>query len=191
MVDVLLNTEDVVVLGSPETVDVLVDIGPQGTRGSKTIVGSGEPNALTLNGVILGQSLILNDIYINVAPGSNYGYMHQYVSAPGGNTWVEILRVSPAIYSSIRDVTFASGQGAITIPISDIAVVSGSALDSSRFNIQYKIAGNNPIASSFVVPELAGAGVNLVIELKAIEYVSSSWSQLSGDKEVHIFISIV
>lgn len=191
MVDVLLNTEDVVVLGSPETVDVLVDIGPQGTRGSKTIVGSGEPNALTLNGVILGQSIILNDIYINVAPGSNYGYMHQYVSAPGGNTWVEILRVSPAIYSSIRDVTFASGQGAITIPISDIAVVSGSALDSSRFNIQYKIAGNNPIASSFVVPELAGAGVNLVIQLKAIEYVSSSWAQLSGDKEVHIFISIV
>jgi hypothetical protein len=31
MVDVLLNTEDVVVLGPPETVDVLVDIGPQGT----------------------------------------------------------------------------------------------------------------------------------------------------------------
>jgi hypothetical protein len=191
MVDVLLNTEDVVVLGSPETVDVLVDIGPQGTRGSKTIVGSGEPNALTLNGVILGQSLILNDIYINVAPGSNYGYMHQYVSAPGGNTWVEVLKVSPAIYSSIRDVTFASGQGAITIPIADIAVVSGSALDSSRFNIQYKIAGNNPIASSFVVPELEGAGVNLVIQLKAIEYVSSSWAQLSGDKEVHMFISIV
>jgi hypothetical protein len=191
MVDVLLNTEDVVVLGSPEIVDVLVDIGPQGTRGSKIIVGSGEPNTLTLNGVILGQSIILNDTYINVAPGSNYGYMYQYVSAPGGNTWVEVLKISPAIYSSIRDVTFASGQGAITIPIADIAVVSGLALDSSRFNVQYKIAGNNPIASSFVVPELVGAGVNLVIELKAIEYVSGSWTQLSGDKEVHLFISIV
>ena len=68
MVDVLLNTEDVVVLGPPETIDVLVDIGPQGTRGTKFIVGSGEPNPQTSSGVLLGQTLILNDMYINVAP---------------------------------------------------------------------------------------------------------------------------
>ena len=40
MVDVLLNTDDVVVIGPPESIDLLVDIGPQGTRGSKFIVGS-------------------------------------------------------------------------------------------------------------------------------------------------------
>ena len=62
MVDVLLNTEDVVVLGPPDSIDVLVDIGPQGTRGSKIIVGSGDPNTLTSNGVLLGTTLILNDI---------------------------------------------------------------------------------------------------------------------------------
>jgi hypothetical protein len=191
MVDVLLNTEDVVVLGSPEIVDVLVDIGPQGTRGSKIVVGSGEPNALTLNGVIFGQSLILNDTYINVAPGSNYGYMYQYVSAPGGNTWVEILKISPAIYSSIQNVVFNSGEGSMTIPISQIATVSGLALESSRFNIQYSITGDNPISSSFTVPEMSGTGVNLVIELKAIEYVSGSWQEVSGNKDVHLFISIV
>jgi hypothetical protein len=67
MVDVLLNTEDVVVLGPPETIDVLVDIGPQGTRGTKFIVGSGEPNGQTSSGVLLGQTLILNDMYIDVS----------------------------------------------------------------------------------------------------------------------------
>ena len=191
MVDVLLNTESVVVLGPPETIDVLIDIGPQGIRGSRIIVGSGEPNALTSSGVILGQSLILNDIYINTAPGANYGYMYQYVSAPGGNTWVEILKVSPAIYSSIPTVSFASGSGSITIPIANIVTVTGSPLTASNCNVQYQIEGANPIASSLQIPALAGAGTNRVINLNASEYVSSAWSALSGSKKVHIFISIV
>ena len=60
MVDVLLNTEDVVVLGPPQTIDVLVDIGPQGTRGSQIFVGVGDPNS-----VEIGQTIRLNDLYIN------------------------------------------------------------------------------------------------------------------------------
>ena len=191
MVDVLLNTEDVVVLGPPETIDVLIDIGPQGTRGSKIIVGSGEPNALTSSGVILGQTLILNDMYINTAPGTDYGYMYQYVSQPGTNAWVSVLKVNPAIYSSIRTVSFTSGSGSTTIPISDIVTVSGSPLTASNFNVQFQIEGANPIASSMEIPALAGAGTNLVINFDAIEYSGGTWSNLSGSKIVHLFISIV
>ena len=191
MVDVLLNTEDVVVLGPPETIDVLIDIGPQGTRGSKIIVGSGEPNALTSSGVILGQTLILNDMYINTAPGTDYGYMYQYVSQPGTNAWVSVLKVNPAIYSSIRTVSFTSGSGSTTIPISDIVTVAGSPLTASNFNVQFQIEGANPIASSMEIPALAGAGTNLVINFDAIEYSGGTWSNLSGSKIVHLFISIV
>jgi len=191
MVDVLLNTEDVVVLGPPESVDVLIDIGPQGTRGSKIIVGSGEPNAQTSSGILLGTTLILNDIYINTSPGANYGYMYQYLSQPGGNTWVEVLKVSPAIYPAIETVAFSSGNGSVTIPISNIVTVSGSPLTASNFNIQYQIEGANPIASSLEVPALAGAGTNLVINLHATQYSGGSWSALTGNKIVHLFISIV
>lgn len=192
MVDVLLNTENVVVLGPPEQVDVLIDIGPQGTRGSKIIVGSGEPNLLTSSGVILGQTLILNDIYINVAQGLNYGYMYQYISSPGGNTWVEVLRVNPGIYSSINTVPFTSGTGSITIPISNITTVTGSPLSASNFNIQYQIEGTTPIASSLEVPALSGTETNLVINISAAHYSSGSWSTLpDGLRKVHVFISIV
>ena len=79
MVDVLLNTDDVVVIGPPASIDLLVDIGPQGVRGSKFIVGSGEPNTLTASGILFGNTLILNDMYINIAPGENYWYMYQYI----------------------------------------------------------------------------------------------------------------
>jgi hypothetical protein len=191
MVDVLLNTDDVVVIGPPESIDLLIDIGPQGTRGSKIIVGSGEPNALTSSGVLLGQTLILNDMYINTTPGTDYGYMYQYVSQPGGNAWVSVLQVSPAIYSSIRTVSFTSGSGSTTIPISSIVTVTGSPLTASNFNVQFQIEGANPIASSMEIPALAGAGTNLVINFDAIEYSGGTWSNLSGSKVVHLFISIV
>jgi hypothetical protein len=191
MVDVLLNTEDVVVLGPPDSVDVLVDIGPQGTRGSKIIVGSGEPNAQTSSGVLLGTTLILNDMYIQTDPGENYGYMYQYVSQPGGNTWVEVLKVRPAIYSAIETISFTSGAGSITIPISNIVTVSGSPLTASNFNVQFRIEGANPIASAMEVPALAGAGTNLVINFDAVQYSGGSWSALTGSKTVHLFISIV
>ena len=191
MVDVLLNTEDVVVLGPPDSVDVLVDIGPQGTRGNKFIVGSGEPNALTSSGVLLGTTLILNDMYINTAPGANYGYMYQYISQAGGNTWVQVLKINPAIYSAVETVFFTSGSGSITIPISNIVTVSGSPLTASNFSVQFQIEGPNPIASSMEIPALAGAGTNLVINFDAVQYSGGSWSALSGSKTVHLFISIV
>jgi len=191
MVDVLLNTEDVVVLGPPQTIDVLVDIGPQGTRGTKFIVGSGEPNPQTSSGVLLGQTLILNDMYINVAPGANYGYLYQYVSQPGGNTWTQVLKMNPAIYSAVETVAFTSGAGSITIPISNIVTVSGSPLTASNFSVQFQIEGANPIASSMEIPALAGAGTNLVINFDAVQYSGGSWSALTGNKTVHLFISIV
>ena len=191
MVDVLLNTEDVVVLGPPDSVDVLVDIGPQGTRGSKIIVGSGEPNAQTSSGVLLGTTLILNDIYIQTDPGADYGYMYQYISQPGGNTWVEVLNISPAIYSTIQTLSFTSGSASTTIPISNIVTVTGSPLTASNFSVQFQIEGANPIAASMEIPALAGAGTNLVINFDAVQYSGGSWSALTGSKTVHIFISIV
>lgn len=191
MVDVLLNTEDVVVLGPPDLVDVLVDIGPQGTRGSKIIVGSGEPNAQTSSGVLLGTTLILNDIYIQTDPGADYGYMYQYVSQPGGNTWVEVLSINPAIYSAIQTLSFSSGSASTTIPISNIVTVTGSPLTASNFNVQFQIEGANPIAASMEIPALAGAGTNLVINFDAVQYSGGSWSALTGSKTVHLFISIV
>jgi hypothetical protein len=191
MVDVLLNTDDVVVIGPPQSIDLLIDIGPQGVRGSKFIVGSGEPNTLTASGVLFGNTLILNDMYINIAPGEDYGYMYQYISQAGANTWVQVLKVSPAIYSAVEDIVFTSGAGAITIPISNIVTVSGSPLTASNFNVQFQIEGANPIASSMEIPALVGDGSNLVINFDAVQYSGSSWSNLTGSKKVHIFISIV
>lgn len=191
MPDVILSNDDITVLGPPETVELLVDIGPTGERGSKFFVGTGEPNALTSNQTIFSEEIYLYDMYINAAPGTDYGYMYQYLSEPGGNTWSQVLKISPTLYSKNHTATFTSGEGSITVPIANIVTVSGTPLTASNFNIQYSIESVNPLASSIEVPALAGAGTNLVINFNAVKSVSGTWSNLTGEVKIHLFISLV
>ena len=186
MPDVLLSNDDVTVLGPPNTVEVLVDIGPTGTRGSQVFVGVGDPNVFQI-----GQTPLLNDLYINVSPGADYGYMYQYVSEPGGNTCIQILEISPTLYSQLHTTTYVDGVAQIVIPISNIVTVTGSPLVSTNFVVQYSIAHSNPTASSVVVPALAGAGTNLVLDFSAVEYTGSAWQNLDEEVTTHLFISIV
>jgi hypothetical protein len=186
MPDVLLSNDDITVLGPPEIVDLVLDIGATGTRGSQIFVGTGNPNS-----IVIGQTPLLNDLFINTSPGENYGYLYQYISQPGGNSWVSVLRINPILYSRILTTTFTTGSASITIPIASIITQTGSALAATNFNIQYSIENSNPISSSITIPALVGDGDNLVIEFDAIEYASSTWSALSGSKKVHLFISVV
>jgi hypothetical protein len=195
MPDVLLSNDDVTVLGPPNTVEILVDIGPTGTRGSKVFVGSGNPNNLTSSGSIFGQAIILNDLYINISPGTNYGYMYQYASEPGGNTWVEILALNPTIYSKLHTTTYVNGEASITIPISDIVTVTGSPLTANNFVVQYSISHTHAVASTVTVPALVGDGSNLVLNFKGVEYHPESgpteWIDLDEEVITHLLISVV
>jgi hypothetical protein len=183
MPTVLVSNDDLTVLGSPEVVELLVDIGPTGTRGSKIFVGIGDPNLVGIGG---GQTPLLNDIYINTSPGADYGYLYQYISQPGGTTWVQVLKINPTIFSYINETTYDSGVGEIIIPISSITNVTG--LTDSNFNVQYNIKNLNPISSS--ITSINIVGTDLVINIKAIEY-DSGWIDLNGVMTTYIFISIV
>jgi hypothetical protein len=185
MTDVLLSNEDITILGPPSTIELSVDIGPQGDRGSQIFVGVGDPNTITI-----GQAIQLNDMYINTSPGPDYGYMYQYRSEPGGNVWVETLKINPTIYSKNILTTYTDGVAEITIPINDIVTGSGVPLEASNFNVQYSISHTNPIASSMSIPALT-SGQNLVIDFKAVQSSSGTWSNLSGEVVTHIFISLV
>lgn len=186
MPDVLLTNDDVTVLGPPSIVEVLVDIGPTGTRGSQTFVGVGDPNV-----VGVGQTPLLNDLYINASPGADYGYLYQFLAQPGGNLWVQILDMNPVLYSETHLTTYAAGAAQITIPISNIVTITGTPLTADNFNIQYSIAYSNPIASSMSIPALAGSETDLVINFNAVEYDGTDWTDLVGDVTTHLFISIV
>jgi hypothetical protein len=190
MPDVLLSNDDITVLGPPAVVELLVDIGPTGTRGSQVFVGVGDPNSITI-----GQTPLLNDLFINTSPGGELGYMYQYVSEPGGDTWIKVLDLNPSIYSINYEAIFSAGTTSITIPISDIVNVTGAPLTADNFNVQHSITHTNPIASSISIPALVGDGSNLVVDITAVEYSSESgpaeWLELDGYLTVHLVVSIV
>lgn len=186
MPEVVLNNDDVTVLAPPAIIEVLVDIGPQGTRGSQFFVGVGNPNSVSI-----GQTPNLNDLYINTSPGGELGYLYQYRSEPGGNVWVEVLDIYPSVYSENAQVTFTSGSAEVIIPVADIVTVTGTPLVSDNFSVQYSIAHTNPVASAMQIPALVGAGDNLVINLEAVEYASSTWSALDESVTIHFNITIV
>jgi hypothetical protein len=195
MPNVLISNDDITVLGPPEVVELLVDIGPKGDRGSQVYIGSGNPNALMSGSTIFGKEVLLNDLYINTSPGESYAYLYQYIAQPGGNSWVETLKINPTIYSKAFLTTYSDGVGQIVIPISDIVTSSGTPLTAANFNVQYSIAHDNPVASSMMIPALdidsGPGGDNLIINLKAVEYVSGTWQDLDEGVTTHIFITIV
>jgi len=185
MPDVLLDNDDITVLGSPEVIELLTDIGATGTRGSQIFVGVGNPNTIEI-----GQEPELNDLYINTSPGADYGYLYQYVSQPGAETWIEILELNPTIYSKNFSTTYTSGEASITIPISDIVTSTATPLVAENFSVQYSIVNDNPVASSMSIPALVGDGDDLVINFKAAEY-DGAWADLDGPVTTHLHITII
>ena len=186
MPDVVLNNDDITIFAPPAIIELLVDIGPQGTRGSQFFVGVGNPNSVSI-----GQTPNLNDLYINTSPGGELGYLYQYRSEPGGNVWIEVLDIYPSVYSENAQVTFEAGTSEVIIPVADIVTVTGTPLTSENFSVQYSIAHTNPVASAMQIPALVGAGTNLVINLEAVEYASSTWSALDDSVTIHFNITIV
>lgn len=179
MPEVVLNTEDLTIFAPPDNIEVQVDIGPEGPRGSKFFVGAGNPNTstITVDGKIAGETILFNDLYVNTSPGNSYGYVYQYKAEPGGNIWVQVLDINPAIYSINYATTFTDGDGQITIPISDIPPSSIGSLTAANFNVKYDIEHTNPIASAM---EVSATSSNLIIDIHAVEYDTSSWIPL-GD----------
>lgn len=184
-----VNTDSIAIIAPPDRIDVSVEIGPSGQRGSKVFIGAGDPNTITSGGTIFSETIYLNDLYINVSPGTDYSYMYQYVSVPGTNQWETVLKVNPALHARLdTTVDFTSGTATVTVPVASIATVSGSPLVATDFNIQHNIKHSNLVSSSISNVQVSGS--NIQITLKAMEY-SGSWQTLTANNvSVYLFISV-
>jgi hypothetical protein len=182
--DVLVNTDDIVVLGGPSQIDVAVDIGPPGTRGAKFFVGAGNPNTLTLP-----ETPQLGDFFVNSSTASEYGWMYIYTQSLSGNTWEQAIKLQPAIYSTNFEITLdSSGLGTITVPLSSI-VSDVTITDPDSYIVQITLIHPHP--AFVVVNSKSVASSNLVINIEALEYESSTWQPLEGTTDAALTISVV
>jgi hypothetical protein len=186
--DILLDTEDITVLGPPQNIDVSVGIGQEGQRGSKWFVGAGNPN--TAGVIPSGEDIQVGDIFINTSTGSNFSWLYVYASGLVSNSWVPALRLQPSIYTRNMEIVFDSnGSGTATIALSDIIA------DITITNVDNYVVQVTPILlsghASISINSKSITSGNLIINLSAIEYDTGSWSEFEGTMKIGVTISVV
>jgi hypothetical protein len=122
----VVNTDEITVLGPPASIDLQVDIGPQGERGSIIFVAPGEPTSGSGSVAFINESPKLGDLFINNDTNSlDYGSIYQRTSVPGNpDTWTFILE------SGLRGLQGETGPAGPAADL-DIGTVSTGATASA------------------------------------------------------------
>lgn len=192
MVDVLLSSDDLVVLGGPETVNVEVDFGSKGDRGSLIFVGNGKPDLIDI-----GQTPKIFDVYINLlTTDDEYLMLYQYILPLGGTTgqWESLTKLIPNTYTTNKSIDF-SISNYCHIPISDIVDPSyiGNT-DASNFSVQvtFSTSAGYPIVSSTKIEKVTLSGIeNLKITFYTKEFDGANWIDITGSRTANLHISVV
>jgi hypothetical protein len=89
----VVNTDEITVLGPPASIDLQVDIGPKGERGSLIFAAPGEPTSGSGSVAFINESPKLGDLFINNDTNSlDYGSIYQRTAVPGNpDTWTFII----------------------------------------------------------------------------------------------------
>ena len=194
-IEVLLSTDEIQVLGGPSEVQLSVDFGEPGPRGSNIFTSKGNPNT-SLASLISPQAY---DLCVNVLNTdlTGYGYLYQYVSnAASVFSWEPIVKLTPNIYYDNVAGTFTSGSRVVQVPLVNILdLETAQGLTSANFNVQYTILNDKPISSSVSVGSIittVGGDQVLPLTFKAMEYSSGAWVLLDDVvKTISLAISIV
>jgi hypothetical protein len=201
MTDALVSAIDLTVFGGPASIDVDVDFGTQGERGSR-IYGVIEDPRLVNTPKPVDTKVF--DVAINVTPGTGtYLTFFQKVGS-GREDWIPMTELFPNIYSAKEEVTFTGGAATFDIILNDVFTIEDQNYDVERFAVQCTIENVQSGQARFAVSSSISLAVNavggnqvLTITINAIEYnpVGNNgqpiWLSVSGKRTLHILATVV
>lgn len=182
--------EDILVLGGPETINVEVDFGPQGNRGSLIFVGNGKPDLIDI-----GQIPNVFDLYINLlTTDDEYLMIYQYVEVLGTLQWQMLTKLIPNTYVTNQSIDFTTANYC-HIPVASIVDPSyvGNT-NASNFSVQatFATSAGYPIVSSIKTEVVTLSSIeNLKITFYAKEFDGTNWIDISGSRTANLHISVV
>jgi hypothetical protein len=191
MAEVLLSTVDLDVFGGPTSIDVSIDFGATGARGSRIWSGTLAPEQQ-----LVGQEVQLFDYYINTTTAQVF----QYVLEIGNPVWVPFFSLTLPQLSTITTTEFTGGVGQLALPTALINQYGINAqVTTENVVVRYNIEAINPmapspIASSFIpivqVNPLDQQEYFIVtISGVQLDLSTGMWGPLSGNYKVHWFIT--
>jgi hypothetical protein len=176
--DVVIQQDDLVVLGPPSSIDVAVDIGPRGEAGTQLYTGALNPNSLTFQEFqdIYGDIPRIGDLFLRTDPGEQYGSFYQYINVPGGDQW-EVVVDLVDVFSLFLDLN----TNYLILPES-----GGTGVDNGQNTIaiggDFSVAGEFPLNFNITEPtslDLPNSGNVAVTEYSLNEFSSTTSSQLA------------
>ena len=200
MADVILSTEELTVFGGPASINVDIDFGPTGSRGSRIYGVEADPRLETTDKPVDIQNY---DIAMVISPSeSDYLTVYQKIGTTA-NEWIQFASLVPNVFSTKATVTFTNGVATGIIPVSDLFTLDTNAYIPDNFMVQVTI--ENPLAAgtpSLLKPTSTGYSLSvlpangkkfLVITTTAIEYNAGtlSWTPVTGERIAHLFITSV
>ena len=169
--EILLSSQDLAVFGGPASLDVNVDFGPQGQRGTLIFTGNGKPTDpdvdLIFNNVEYNsQSAQPFDLFINLNPDDfEYLFLYQYGFVGGVLTWSKVLRLIPNTAIANLPIIFYNGQAVTFTPAPGVPVSAETIGESVGI----------PGAISTVEPTSPDVGV-LWLNLSTTPWTLKMWS---------------
>lgn len=207
-----LSSDNITILGGPSKLEVDLNLGASGTRGSLFFVDTKNPNNLNPNQDFATVPVIF-DIFINVNTASeDYLQAYQYVNQDGINTWIPIFQMTQSVYSVNEVVEFEDGQASLNINVSGLGFdrLPFENTDNSfaYFNVQATINNTNLIdLEEEVLPSFVSVVVDdayfdnsgsfdpgefplfLPITLKGLEFNEGTWTPINNKKNI-VYLTI-
>lgn len=187
-------------LGGPASVTVDADKGIAGIAGSQFYLSYGNPN---VPGSLTGATPQRYDVCTNIDPtDSEYLFLYQYNYIPGTETlaWISAFKLTPNTVARNEDATFVNGISAIQFQVElPPGYSSGTGGVPENYDIQFEIANaagtteQNPVSGFYVITGiLVEDGVATIdMTFSAVEYASGIWIPVSGNKVIHLIITVV
>lgn len=179
--DVVVNTDDLVVLAPPSVIEVGVDFGPEGTRGATFYAGSGNPNDASVEENVFGDVIVPidGDLYINTAAGANYGWLFIYNPKVVGDDWDSVLRLNPPIYNRNVEQTFTAGVSTMVIPEEDIVPLGVVVTGPYDYVVNLTAISTDPTLLTINSQSVSSGNLNIIIE--GIKYSGGTWSAMNSE----------
>lgn len=168
MADVVIASDDLVVLGGPASINVELDIGAAGQRGSQIFTDVGKPTSPGISFPVPPQ---INDLYINLNPSdTDYLFLYQYKLDNAVLGWTKLLRLIPTTILFNPVFKFINGEAHTSVNVAGVGTVdvlgiyfpiTGTLenenienIDPRDLNVQYTVIGSNPAIGAVELKEI-------------------------------------
>jgi hypothetical protein len=188
--EVILSNEDLTVFGGPSSINVDVDFGVAGPRGSRIYGVPADPRLAT---TVKPPSLQNFDIAMVITPSEpDYLSVYQKIGVTA-EEWVQFATLVPNIFATKILAEFDNGVAVVNLTASDLFILDSYTAD--KFMVQVNIENANPLlnrpvstGTSLNVATVSNKRIlNIVITAAEIDPATGMWSAVDGSRIVHLF----